>query len=299
MTAFLKDLSRRGRIRGTGDDRKRLLHAMTTNHVEQLEPGQGVYAFFLNAQGRILADVILLSAEDHLLLDLEPETRQKIYEHLDKFIIADDVTLEDVTSDTFEIAVEGDGAFATLAAAGAPLPDVEYSFASWDGRMVVRASETGAEGFRVIGPAAGSGQLRTALLAAGAVEATSEQWEGLRLKHGRPRYGVDILETNLVQETRQQHAVHTNKGCYLGQEIVERVRARGHVNRQLVHLRLAQGPVPPPGTKIMAGEKEAGELTSAAEWDGVVYALGYARVEHLSRPELLTAGGATIELIEH
>ena len=87
----------RGKIRATGEDRARLLHAMTTNQVETLQPGEGCYAFFLNAQGRILADVNLLCFEDHFLLDTEPETRTKVFEHLDRYIIADDVTLEDQT----------------------------------------------------------------------------------------------------------------------------------------------------------------------------------------------------------
>ena len=91
------DLSGRGKIRATGEDRARLLHAMTTNQVESLKPGEGCYAFFLSAQGRILADVNLLCFEDHFLLDTEPETRTKVYEHLDRYIIADDVTLEDQT----------------------------------------------------------------------------------------------------------------------------------------------------------------------------------------------------------
>src|SRR5438876_11018772 len=95
--AALLDLSTRGRIRVTGDDRARLLHAMTTNHVQQMKPGDGIYAFFLNAQGRILADAYLLCFEDHFLLDTEPETRGAVYEHLDRYIIADDVTLEDIT----------------------------------------------------------------------------------------------------------------------------------------------------------------------------------------------------------
>src|SRR5260370_5428033 len=91
--AAILDLSSRGRIRVTGEDRARLLHAMTTNHVQQLKPGEGLYAFFLNAQGRILADAYVLCFEDHLLLDTEPETRTVVYQHLDRYIIADDVTL--------------------------------------------------------------------------------------------------------------------------------------------------------------------------------------------------------------
>src|SRR6201996_2095483 len=100
-TAALLDLSRRGRIRVAGEDRARLLHAMTTNHVQQMKPGDGIYAFFLNAQGRILADAYVLCFEDHFLLDTGAETRKLVYEHLDRYIIADDVALDDVTEETF------------------------------------------------------------------------------------------------------------------------------------------------------------------------------------------------------
>src|SRR5438067_6781403 len=96
-TAGYIDRSARGKIFGAGQDRVRLLHAMTTNHIQQLQPGQGCYAFFLNAQGRILADANIFVLPDRILLDVEPELRQKLYQHLDKFIIADDVTLEDVS----------------------------------------------------------------------------------------------------------------------------------------------------------------------------------------------------------
>src|SRR6266404_5485699 len=92
--AFL-DLSARGKIFASGEDRARLLHAMTTNHVQQLAPGHGCYAFFLNPQGRILSDVNLFALPGRILLDLEPETRERVYQHLDHYIIADDVTLED------------------------------------------------------------------------------------------------------------------------------------------------------------------------------------------------------------
>jgi len=101
------DVSGRGKIRVAGEDRARLLHAMTTNHIQQLTPGTGCYAFFLTAQGRILADVNVLCRQDSFLLDAEPETPHKLLEHLDKFIIADDVTLEDLTPALATIAVEG------------------------------------------------------------------------------------------------------------------------------------------------------------------------------------------------
>ena len=120
------DVSSRGKIRVAGEDRARLLHAMTTNHIQQLTPGTGCYAFFLTAQGRILADVNVLCRHDSFLLDTEPETLQKLLEHLDEFIIADDVTLEDVTLKLATIAVEAPKSPDVLAAAGAPALETCY-----------------------------------------------------------------------------------------------------------------------------------------------------------------------------
>src|SRR5580765_757595 len=114
------DLSGRGKIRAIGEDRARLLHAMTTNQVETLKPGEGCYAFFLSAQGRILADANLLCFEDHFLIDTEPETRTKVYEHLDRYIIVDDVTLDDQTDRIATISIEGPQAAAALATLTGP-----------------------------------------------------------------------------------------------------------------------------------------------------------------------------------
>jgi glycine cleavage system aminomethyltransferase T len=132
------DLSGRGKIKVLGEDRARLLHAMTTNNIQQLAPGTGCYAFFLTVQGRILADVNVLCRPDHFLLDLDPETREKVYQHLDHYIIADDVTLEDLTGSTATIAVEGPKSAEVLQAAGAPTPEVDYSTAEWGTRLVAR-----------------------------------------------------------------------------------------------------------------------------------------------------------------
>src|SRR5882724_368062 len=148
-TVGFLDLSARGKIFGTGDDRVRLLHAMTTNHIQQLEPGQGCYAFFLSAQGRILADANVFVLPDRILLDVEPELRQKLYQHLDKFIIADDVTLEDASESLTAMGVEGPCATEELAAMGAPIPQAPYSHLEWNGRIVARVSATGEPGFRI------------------------------------------------------------------------------------------------------------------------------------------------------
>ena len=120
------EMSGRGKIRVAGEDRARFLHAMTTNHIQQLTPGKGCYAFFLTAQGRILADVNVLCRPDSFLLDTEPAALQKVLEHRDKFIIADDVTLEDLTPTFTTIAVEGPKFADVLSAATAPALEAGY-----------------------------------------------------------------------------------------------------------------------------------------------------------------------------
>jgi folate-binding protein YgfZ len=270
------DLSGRGKIKVTGEDRARLLHAMTTNHVQQLTPGTGCYAFFLSAQGRVLADVNILCRQDRLLLDLEPETRDKIYQHLDRYIIADDAALEDVTEQTATIAVEGPKAGDVLESAGAPLPEAEYSTLEWGERLVARMNTTGSLGFFIFAPAAEKAALIAELEAAGAVSGDSEAFRVVRLEHGKPRYGEDISERFLAQEANQTHALHFSKGCYLGQEIVERVRSRAQIHRLLKPLALETKEPPSPGTKL----PDNTEITSAAYSPALdkVVALGYVRM---------------------
>ena len=161
------DRGARGKIRVRGEDRARLLHAMTTNHIEELTPGRGCYAFFLNAQGRILGDVNVLTLPDHFLLDTEPETKDMLYAHLDKYIIADDVTLEDATAELATLGIEGPKASGVLASLGAPVPVEPYCHADWDARIVTRIDSTGAGGFTLFAPASEMQELARALERAG------------------------------------------------------------------------------------------------------------------------------------
>lgn len=287
------DLSTRGRIDATGDDRARLLHAMTTNHVQELTPGTGCYAFFLNAQGHIQADVNLLCLEDRFLLDTEPETRERVFRHLDKYIIADDVALEDVTAMLACVAVEGPHAAAALAAIGAPAPETGYTHVRWEGGIVENASETGEPGFRIFMPVKTMPGCIARLESAGAVHATSVEARTVRLEHGKPRYGEDVFDTTLPQETQQMHAVHFSKGCYIGQEIVERIRSRGRVNRLLVKLEVEGLALLAGGTKVTAGAGDAGEITSSAFSPalGKVVALAYVRAQYAADGTVLQVGG--------
>jgi folate-binding protein YgfZ len=292
------DVSLRAKIKLTGEDRARLLHAMTTNHIQQLTPGAGCYAFFLNDKGRILADANILCRAEHFLLDLEPELRAKLYGHLDHFIIADDVTLEDATEELAEIALEGPQAAAVLEAVGAPAPEAGYASLDWGARLVARLTETGGQGWRVFTPAADKAGLIAQLETAGAVAADAEAFRVVRLEHGKPRYGEDLGERYLAQEANQPQALHFNKGCYLGQEIVERVRSRGQVHRMLMPLVLETRDAPAPGAKLQIGETSAAEITSAAYSPalGKVVALAYVRTEHARPHERMMLGEVRAEV---
>jgi tRNA-modifying protein YgfZ len=275
------DLSQRGKIRVTGEDRARLLHAMTTNHVEGLKPGEGCYAFFLNAQGRILGDANVLCFVDHILLDTEPETRQKLFEHLDRYIIADDVTIEDVTDRIATIAVEGPESGNVLKAAGAPLPEAAYSNVAWSDVTIARLNSTGpaigSDGYFLFVPADRKNGIVEEL---GLPEVTASDARIVRIEHGRPRYGEEITERYLVQETGQLQAVHFSKGCYLGQEIVERVRSRAQIHRMLRKLEIGSAEPPAAGTKFKSGDADAGEIVSAAFSPALqkTVAMAYVRV---------------------
>jgi aminomethyltransferase len=257
------DLSARGRIVARGRDRVRLLHNLASNDVKKMTPGTGCYTFLLNPQGRIQADLNLFCFEDHFLLDTEPELREKVHQHIKRYIIADQVELEDVTAQTACIGLEGPGAGAIVEA-----PPADYSHAPWSDYIAARATVTGQPGLRIFCSAPQSAALIARLQAAGALPATADDARLVRIENGRPRYGEDITDTSLPQETQQMHAVSFTKGCYLGQEIVERIRARGHVNRKLVRLEF-DGPNPPQGADITS--------TVISPATGKTIALAYVR----------------------
>ena len=294
------DLSERGKIRLTGEDRARLLHALTTNHIQQLAPGSGCYAFFLNAQGRILGDANVLCREDHFLLDTEPETREKLFTHLDKYIIADDVTPEDTTAQTATVAVEGPAAAAVLRKIGAPAPEADCASETWGTRLVARLSYTGSPGFFVMAPVEEKESLIRELESAGAVAGDAEAFHIVRIENGRPRYGEDLSERLLTGEAGVDRGMHYNKGCYLGQEIVERVRSRGQVHRLLMPVLLDIREAPSPGAKYTIDGGSAAEITSAV-WSpslDKVAALAFIRADLAKPGGVLAFGDVRMEVRE-
>ncbi len=292
-SAACVDLSARGKIRVRGEDRARLVHAMSTNDIKNLPADEGVYAFFLTDKGRILADAYVYNCGESLLLDTEPETAEKLRDHLDRYIIADDATLEDETGAWAAIGLEGPQSLERAAEVGAPVPGKKYSIENWKTGFVARTASTGPEGLRIFMPLQEKNEFLQRLAWFGIPSATTEECRIVRLENGIPRYGEDITERYLVQETQAAHAVHSNKGCYLGQEIVERVRSRGQVHRLLTPIHIQAAVPPAPGTKLSADGKDVAEITSAAYSPafGEVAGLAYVRTEAAhAKPEMIITG---------
>jgi tRNA-modifying protein YgfZ len=277
------DLDARGRFRVKGEDRVRLLHAMCTNHIRDLSTGKSCYAFFLNDKGRILGDAHILDLGESLLVDTEAASHDVLFQHLDKYIIADDVTLEDVREDTAAIGLEG--------------PRAADLRGELEGYTVGEYSTTGL-GLRIYVPRPGKQALIDRLEQLGAVAASAEEQNIVRLERFRPLYGADFSDKHLVHETQLLEAVHFSKGCYLGQEIVERVRSRGQVHRLLVPLYVDGQEAPAPGTAVMANAAPAGETMSAAYSPALGRCVAFAvvRSEQAKVGTRLTVGGAAAEV---
>jgi len=265
--AAVHDLGWQRRIAVRGEDRFRWLSGMVTNTVNDLEPNGGAWNLVLNAQGRIQGDLTVWREGDELELEIAADQYERLTAHLDRFIIMDDVELSPLEGET-AIGITGPQADEVLARAGLPVLERPWttSRVEWNG-MDLRI----ARGYGVLGahyalwvPLAGLIKLWKYLRTAGAVAVGSASLEAFRIAEGIPLYGVDMLERDLPQETGQMRALHFNKGCYLGQEIVERIRSRGNVHRHLRHLKLS-GPLPAAGTELKLDDgSSAGEVRSAA-----------------------------------
>ncbi|HET7699207.1 MAG TPA: glycine cleavage T C-terminal barrel domain-containing protein [Vicinamibacterales bacterium] len=271
--AALVRVGRTGRILLTGADRRSYLQGLLTNDIEALRPGTGCYAAMLTAQGRMIADMRVLELGDAVMLDVPAEVAAAIRDHLDRFVIAEDVTVQEVTASRAEMGLYGPRAIEVLAAAGTQGGAPAALYASTRGRiagvdvLIVRSDATGVRGFDLIASAAGAPAVEEALFAAGAIPATDADVETVRIESGRPRFGADMdSDTIPLEAGLEDRAISRTKGCYVGQEVIVRVLDRGHgrVARRLVGLTLAaDAPVPAADAKIRSAEKDAGRVTSA------------------------------------
>jgi folate-binding protein YgfZ len=261
--AALIDLSRRGKIAVRGPDRTRLIHALTTNDIRSLVSGSGCYAFFLNAQGRVLADANVFCLPDQILLDTEPEAGNTVLTQIEQFTIADDASTVDLGEELVTASVEGPQAKDVLEKILSGLPAERYQIAEEYFGWVAQVSTTGQRGWMIFVPAQTKDLLVRELGNAGAIRATGDDARTVRIENGKPRFGEEITTRFLALETGQSHAISVQKGCYLGQEVVERLRSRNAVSRLLTPVRFESGSVPDAGTKLYDGDVRVGEIVSA------------------------------------
>lgn len=297
--ALLFDLAGRGSVVLSGNDRASFLHGLVTNDVKNLAPGEGCAAAFLTAKGRMLAECVVLCEEERLVLDTPSELSAKVEDLLRKYLVFNDVTIANETSDThvFHLAPEADRNAAedflrSVMRLGERLPLPEQAHANVAAKFtfeenlrgairVVRENRTGVPGYDVRVPSSLSEEISSFLLSAGAELETPERLESLRIAAGIPRWGAELTEAVLPDEAglRERGFVAENKGCYVGQEIVARIKTYGHVNRRLVLLSVSGG-VPRPGEEILFEGETAGTLTSvAAATGGGATALAYVKRE--------------------
>ncbi len=297
--AAIAPLSETGWIRATGEDRVRWLNGMVTNSVQDLNPGKGSYSFILSVQGRIQGDAYIFAEPDALLLETAYTQVPGLMALLDRFIIMDDVELADISATRSGLSITGPEAAPLLTKLGLSvdhLAPLDLQTTEWNGAVVtiIHTHSPLTPRFELWADAATIAALSQALLTAGAIPADPESHEWLRILEGTPLYGKDIRDRELPQETGQTRALHFSKGCYLGQEIVERIRSRGNVHRAFGAFRL-EGELPIAGSILEAEGKQIGELTSIASIplpsSPVRLALGYARREALDRNLPLTYPG--------
>lgn len=298
----IADVSYRGRYRLIGEDRAKFLHRIISNDVENLSIGQGTYATILTHRGKIIADMNISALEDAISIDTAPETTESLFKELDKYIITDDVELSDVTAETGAIAVHGPQStalvqsvldineLATLAERHNCFREADALFKS--AIVCVRTGGTGEIGWTLYTAVEALVPLWEALMTEGSglLAVQPIGWnalESLRIEAGVPRYGSELTDSVIPLEAELEHAIDFEKGCYIGQEIVARMKYRGHPNRLLRGIEIDANLTSQDchkdyfGARVFSGNKEVGWVTSAtfAPTLGKSVALGYVRME--------------------
>ena len=294
------DLSNRAVLEFTGVDCLSYLQGLISNDLRALSSGEGMYAAFLSQQGKVLGDCRVLAKDESFILDLWEPLKPRILDHLNRYLVADEVEINDLTDGYAMLSIQGPSTEQLLGKFvekdKQPQQPIAHSTAEICGVKVriCRYSHTGEDGFDLMIPVAEIENVARRLTETGS--AYSAQWVGteayeiIRIEAGIPRYGVDITEDNLILETGLNHAVSFNKGCYLGQEVVERIRSRGHVNKNLTGLAIDGEKPATIGSKVLIAEKEIGTITSSVYSPALssAIALAYIHRDHRSPGTQLT-----------
>ncbi|HEX8129778.1 MAG TPA: aminomethyltransferase family protein [Pyrinomonadaceae bacterium] len=274
--AGLVDLSARGRIEVGGAEAVQFLNGLITNDAKTLAPGAWMLAAFPNVQGRLLAHarVARRGEEVSFLIDTEPVTHEKVFQTLQRFTLAGDFRVRDVTAETVQFSLQGAraGAIIESVLGVAPSQTAEQqqnvAVVSWRETsevVVLHATHTGEDGYDLVCASdTVAAELWDALTSAGARAVGFDVFEVLRVEAGVPLHGVDVADTNVVLEAGQDEAVSYTKGCYIGQEIIARIHWRGHVAKRLAGLVLEDERELASDAKVRAADgKEIGRVTSS------------------------------------
>lgn len=289
--AGLIDFSSRARILVSGSEAVMFLNGLITNDMKTLAVNSWMPAAFANVQGRLLAAVRIVHREDGFVIDTESATRETVMTLLERFTLAGDFHLQDLTDESVMFSVQGRRAPEIISRVfGEEAASAEHHKivnAQWDDATVtvIRATHTAEDGFDLSTDASNDATLREALAAAGVVAISNETWETLRIEAGVPLYGIDMDENNVVTETNLDDAVSFTKGCYLGQEIIVRIKHRGHVAKKLCGVLLDDSTPVPRNSKIISSEgKEIGRVTSSTFSPRLEHAiaLGYLKYDYLA-----------------
>jgi folate-binding protein YgfZ len=299
------DIGPRAKVELTGRDRVRWLNGMVSNNIRELAPGGGVYAFLLNPQGHILADLYAYNRGESLLVDIDVSQLQKVLELFRRYIIMDKVELN-TNASVSTMGVAGPSAEEVLRRAGIEIPELEQlgiADLNWAQTplTIIRGDNPILPWFELWSGPESRAILWESLVPAGGRPVGTTAQELWRIASGVPRYGQDIRDRDLPQETGQKRALNFTKGCYIGQEIVERIHSRGSVHRNFTGFEI-DGPLPAPGTKVQGEGKDVGEITSSAALpvpDGErKVALGYIRRESAAPGRELIAAQSRVRVAE-
>jgi folate-binding protein YgfZ len=276
------DLSFRGRLCLLGADRVKFLNGQVTNNVKDLRVGEGCYAALVSARGKIQSDLQIYILENEILLDFEPGLTATVQQWLEKYIIAEDVQVVNVGPHYGLLSAQGPDAASAIKnfSSNIQLPEKPHGVAKWEEKnlgevYVVNHPRGGSAGYDIFVPSESMAAVAGNL--AGARWCGWRALEATRIKAGIPRFGADMDDTNLAPEALGAEAISYSKGCYIGQEVIARVRTYGQVAKALRGLRLPENLAQPPsaGDKLFIGDKEVGHVTSVAG----DFALGYVRRE--------------------
>ena len=298
--AGLIDLSAsRGRIRVSGSEATMFLNGLITNDVKNLPENRWMPAVFPTVQGRLIGAVrVIRGSEPAFLIDTEIVSHEAVLKTISKFTLAGDFKVSDLTAETALLTLQGQGAAEILQKVFDPavsdLPENGVVERAWRNVPVtiLRASHTGEDGFDIVIDSSHKAELQNALEAAGAQPIGEDTLEILRVEAGVARFGQDMDETNVVPETNLDNAVSYTKGCYVGQEIIVRIKHRGHPAKKLTAMRFESDQQIEAGAVIRSTEnQEIGRVTSAviSPKRGSI-GLGYVRYEYLAEGTRVVVG---------